>query len=88
MWLPIDKWEMISNQKKHSLYVKYLATAVWGTDGLKERSIDGKVCNRFGQERGAKRALTPRKLRVVKGKCNVILDLDQVFEAKPLVEKK
>ncbi|KAJ8017712.1 BEN domain-containing protein 5 [Holothuria leucospilota] len=66
IWLTTAKWHAVDSQKRHSIFVKSLLTAVWGTDNLKDRSIGGKVCPRFSGERDAKRPLSPAKLKIVK----------------------
>ena len=61
------QWDALQSQQKHSLFVKGLAVAVWGTDTLKDRSLDGKVCPRFKNEREPRPPLSPEKLKAVKG---------------------
>ncbi|XP_022101246.1 BEN domain-containing protein 5-like [Acanthaster planci] len=59
------QWNAVNSQNKNSLFVKGLAVAVWGTNVLKDRSVEGKLCPRFSQ-REAKAPLSPEKLKAVK----------------------
>lgn len=70
IFLEKGKWDLISNNVKDTIFVKDLATAIWGKDNLKGRSLEGIPCNRLkSQGATSKPALTPEKLAVVKGKC-------------------
>lgn len=61
-----DVWDLLEIQKKPSLYVKNLAVAVWGSDVLLNRSVDGKTCPRY--KTAPRQPLTPVKLDAVRGK--------------------
>lgn len=67
VWLPVKTWEMLQLQNKNSVFVKNLAVAIWGSDKLKDKSVDGKACNRF-KGNAAKPPLSPVKLDTMKGK--------------------
>ena len=63
-------WAKIGSSKKHSIFVKDLAVAVFGTEVLKTSSVEGKLSPRYKKVPGkvAKPALCPRMLNGVKGK--------------------
>ena len=63
------QWDALQCQKKHSLFVKGLAVAVWGTGNLKDRSVEGKVCPRYKSTREARAPLSPQKVKAMKGMC-------------------
>ncbi|KAJ8023402.1 BEN domain-containing protein 5 [Holothuria leucospilota] len=66
VWLPKDKWTAIVDQPKHSMFVKTLMVAIWGTNVLKGKSLEGKTCPRFKGDRAAKPPLTPTKVSAMK----------------------
>ncbi|MGH0135122.1 UNVERIFIED_CONTAM: hypothetical protein FKN15_057088 [Acipenser sinensis] len=67
IWLPEEKWRWISKASKDSIFCKELAVAVWGSEVLKDRSTEGKICNRFKQMGAvAKPPLTPARYQAVK----------------------
>lgn len=69
IWLPEEKWRWISKASKDSIFCKELAVAVWGSEVLKDRSTEGKICNRFKQMGAvAKPPLTPARYQAVKSK--------------------
>ncbi|KAJ8039078.1 BEN domain-containing protein 5 [Holothuria leucospilota] len=61
-----EQWDALECQSRHSLFVKALAVATWGTDVLKDRSVGGNACNRFKDQQQARAPLSPHKLRAVK----------------------
>ncbi|XP_046408446.1 BEN domain-containing protein 5-like [Ischnura elegans] len=67
IFLEKGKWDVISSNIKDTIFVKDLATAIWGKENLRGRSIEGIPCNRLkSQGATTKPALTPEKLAVVK----------------------
>ncbi|CAN7998152.1 unnamed protein product [Ixodes hexagonus] len=64
--LSLDQWIACQRQKKESKFVRNLATAIWGREILRNRSMSGKVSNRLINDGGAaKPPLTPTKLNVL-----------------------
>ncbi|KAJ8049661.1 BEN domain-containing protein 5 [Holothuria leucospilota] len=61
-----EQWEVLGCQKKPSLFVKNLAVSVWGSDVLRNRSVDGKICPRY--KTAPRKPLTPTKIDAVR-KC-------------------
>ncbi|KAJ8018628.1 BEN domain-containing protein 5 [Holothuria leucospilota] len=61
------QWDLAEAQKTNSLFVKNLAVSVWGTAVLKNRSVEGRVCPRFKDQREARSPLSPNKLNAIKG---------------------
>ena len=55
---------MINLAKQPSLFVKQLAVAVWGSDTLSKRLVEGKVCPRLKGQK-PRPPLTPTKLQAV-----------------------
>ncbi|XP_043206995.1 BEN domain-containing protein 5-like [Amphibalanus amphitrite] len=60
-----DVLETIRGQRTASLMVKNMAVALWGTEGLANRSVTGSASNRT-QGREPKQRLTPKKLEAIK----------------------
>ena len=60
-----DVLESIRAQRSTSLMVKNMAVAIWGTDGLKDRSVTGSASNRCHGD-DPKRRLTPKKLDAIR----------------------
>ncbi|XP_075736292.1 uncharacterized protein LOC119177934 [Rhipicephalus microplus] len=69
--IPEERWKHLMAQPKDSLFVREAAKAIWGVHNLYNRSIAGTPCHRFLHKEGGppsveKRALTPRKLDVLR----------------------
>ncbi|KAL3225376.1 hypothetical protein MRX96_025807 [Rhipicephalus microplus] len=69
--IPEERWKHLMAQPKDSLFVREAAKAIWGVHNLYNRSITGTPCRRFLHKEGGppsveKRALTPRKLDVLR----------------------
>lgn len=65
VFLTCDKWERVQESKSHSQFCKSLAVAIWGTEGLKERSVTGVKSNAVNNS-VPKRPLSPQKMTVIK----------------------
>ncbi|XP_041924187.1 BEN domain-containing protein 5-like [Alosa sapidissima] len=61
-------WDWLKASKSDSRFCKDLAVAVWGSEVLRGRSTEGRVCNRLKTAGAvAKPPLTPNKYKAVKG---------------------
>lgn len=40
---PKDKWDALQMQERHFIFVRDLAVAIWGTEVLRDRSVEGMV---------------------------------------------
>jgi len=67
-----DKFGAVKSSTTNSLFVKNLAIAVWGSETLRDSSLEGKTCPRF-KDRPAKQRLETDKLLAVKGTSNKLL---------------
>ncbi|XP_064197255.1 BEN domain-containing protein 5-like [Anguilla rostrata] len=69
-YISAGTWRWISGAKNDSSnpdFCKDLAVAIWGSEVLRNRSTEGKVCNRLkGQGAVAKPPLTPEKYQAAK----------------------
>lgn len=88
VWMHSNRWSAICNEPKHSMFVKNMMVAIWGTSTLKGKSLEGKICPRFKGDRAAKPPLTPTKVSVMKGKtfCHftMIIPVLQTFFSFPI----
>lgn len=73
VFLTREKWQRVQEAKSHSQFCKSLAVAIWGTEGLKERSVTGAKCNAV-KDSAPMRPLTPEKMTVIRGKYLIIRD--------------
>ncbi|XP_071855031.1 BEN domain-containing protein 5-like [Apostichopus japonicus] len=87
VWLPVKTWEMLQLQNKNSVFVKNLAVAIWGSDKLKDKSVDGKACNRF-KGNAAKPPLSPVKLDTMKACYEDRLERQNLSKEEFAIEQK
>lgn len=69
--IPKTKWERLLKQNVDSRFVKEAATAIWGTEVLKKRSVTGTLSNRaikMGKTE-AFPCLSPEKVDALRSKC-------------------
>lgn len=67
-----SQWEALRQQQSDSRFVKEAATAIWGRDILKIRSVTGTLSN-SAKAKGLTvpyAQLTPRKVKALTGKSN------------------
>ncbi|XP_064464158.1 uncharacterized protein LOC135375372 [Ornithodoros turicata] len=85
VFVPTSKWQWLQQRTRDSLFCKEVARAIWGTAGLKGRSVTGTICRRFVNTdvaATAKRALTPSKLEAVGNAFDKFIEENSSTETK------